>query len=389
MVGPVVGWTLGGLTFWRLMMLDPVARLPSTGAWIWLGAMMVLMMSLIIGHMNYHLGIPLMIKSAVGWGKGWGLFFVFIFAGSCGRIRAAVLGRACNIVGLQTMLVTPLMVAAPSLGIPGEIWVSPLQAIGGPGPEFFAFRLYSIDPDDGLRWSYFAPWAPAAGIVGVVYLTLALTDDDRRWKFAGVTGATLIAFLVQSRLALIGLPAALLITFGMARANQRWALLLAAAGLFVMALSVNEILHFIADLKDKFDNFRPDSTRVRNTLQAIATHRYAEAPWFGHGIQDKGMHDTEFMPIGSHHTWNGMLFMKGLSGVIALAVAMIWTTLELSLRLSYSALARTAYGTILCMWLYSFGENLEILVYLFWPGLLIVGRAMAAAQTRHVDGVSE
>ena len=27
--------------------------------------------------------------------------------------------------------------------------------------------------------------------------------------------------------------------------------------------------------------------------------------------------------------------------------------------------------------LYSFGENLEILAYLFWPGLVVIGRALA------------
>jgi hypothetical protein len=30
---------------------------------------------------------------------------------------------------------------------------------------------------------------------------------------------------------------------------------------------------------------------------------------------------------------------------------------------------------MITLWLYTFGENLEILVYLFWPGLVLVGIA--------------
>jgi hypothetical protein len=102
----------------------------------------------------------------------------------------------------------------------------------------------------------------------------------------------------------------------------------------------------------------------------------AEAPNFGHGIVERGPHLVEYMPIGSHHTWNGLLFVKGLTGFVALAAAMVATTIELIVKSQSSRTARSALGVMIVLWLYSFGENLEILAYLFWPGMVVVGAAM-------------
>lgn len=61
---------------------------------------------------------------------------------------------------------------------------------------------------------------------------------------------------------------------------------------------------------------RADSTRVRETLQRIAWERWQnEAFWFGHGTVHPGSHAVEYMLIGSHHTWFGLLFVKGLVGL--------------------------------------------------------------------------
>ena len=37
---------------------------------------------------------------------------------------------------------------------------------------------------------------------------------------------------------------------------------------------------------------------------------------------------------------------------------------------------RCALGVVIIITFYTFGENLEILSYLFWPGLIVVGVAM-------------
>jgi hypothetical protein len=125
---------------------------------------------------------------------------------------------------------------------------------------------------------------------------------------------------------------------------------------------------------DSFKNARASSSRVRATLQSIALQRWwNEAPIWGHGIVERGSHLVEYMPIGSHHSWIGLLFVKGVVGILSLALPLAWSIIETASKAQTDRVARAALGVLTVVLLYSFGENLEILVYLFWPGMLIVG----------------
>ena len=122
---------------------------------------------------------------------------------------------------------------------------------------------------------------------------------------------------------------------------------------------------------------------MRAALGRIALHRWqSEAPVFGHGVVEPGPHLVEYMPIGSHHSWFGLLFVKGAVGFAALAIPMIWTTIEMLIRAQSSITARTGLAVMLTLWLFTFGENLEIQVYMYWPGLVIIGIALREARLR-------
>jgi len=58
-----------------------------------------------------------------------------------------------------------------------------------------------------------------------------------------------------------------------------------------------------------------------------------------------------------------------------LAIPLLWSFIELLLKAQTSRPARTGLGMIMLLFLYTFGENLEILAYLFWPGLVLIGIA--------------
>jgi hypothetical protein len=114
-------------------------------------------------------------------------------------------------------------------------------------------------------------------------------------------------------------------------------------------------------------------------LKRIAIDRWRrEAPLWGHGIVKPGPHLVEAMPIGSHHTWAGLLYVKGIVGMMALAIPMTATAIEL-IRRTISGnykLAATGLGMLMILFLYTFGENLEILVYLYWPGMIAMGLSL-------------
>jgi hypothetical protein len=62
---------------------------------------------LLLGHLNFDLGIGQTIKSAVGWAKGWALLAIFPLAGYALPIRLEVLVRAVCRLARQTLSCCP------------------------------------------------------------------------------------------------------------------------------------------------------------------------------------------------------------------------------------------------------------------------------------------
>ncbi len=371
--GPVLGWVLAGMVFviWRELELHPLV-------WVWIGGMLVMELALVIAHIDLELPLASMIKSSVGWAKGWAMLALFVAAGTLLRDPAVLYRGACHI-GFVALCLTPFLFAAGLLGLPETLFVSPLKIVGGSGPEFFEVRLYEVDPGFGMpRLRYFTPWAPAIGLVANVLLLLALQERNVKWRLAGSLGCMVMILLSLSRLGwLIALvvPASL---FFLKHIKHPAIWFTAMPVMLVAGMLTPTLLEAGDELLGSLMSARADSTLVRGWLAEIAVQRWqAEAPVWGHGVVETGPHLVQFMPIGSHHTWLGLLFVKGAVGAAALAVPMVLTSLYLLPRAARSASCRTAFGVMLVLSLYTFGENLEILAYLFWPGMLMVGHALS------------
>ncbi len=379
LVAPVIAWVLFLIAVRRLFSPDSAERFPIPVAiQVWIIAMCVMLLALVAGHVSYELGIPKLIKSIIGWAKGWAMLALFPLIG-CLNIRPELIYRAAMIVCLHTILLLPIFVGAWLAGLPQILYVSPLQAIGGPGPEFFALALYEIDPGSGTpRWRLFTPWAPAAGFVANVYFVFALRERSLRWKAIGIIGCVLMVLMSQSRLALVALVSVSLICFFLSRISRPWVLFMASAGSTVAGILGLWIVDSFSRFWEAFRGARAGSTRVREALGRIAIERWRnEAPLWGHGIVERGPHLVEYMPIGSHHSWYGLLFVKGLVGFLALAVPMLYGFLDLWVKAQRRNVARAGLAMMLILFLYTFGENLEILAYLFWPALIIIGSGHA------------
>ena len=177
-IGSVLAWIL---TFYLLIKLwlqtedtsnPKKINIPLT-IWIWIIGMIVMEVALIIGHLDYDLPISQLIKSSIGWAKGWALLALYPLAG-CLPIRPQIIYRAVCIIGFHTVLLLPLLIIAPIVHLPEILYVSPLKAVGGPGPTFFDVSLYEIDYDGQIRQRLFAPWGPALGFVGNINFPIAL-----------------------------------------------------------------------------------------------------------------------------------------------------------------------------------------------------------------------
>lgn len=347
--------------------------------WLWIIGMIIMQVALIAGHVNFNLGTGIIIKSSIGWAKGWAALALYPLAGAL-TIRSSIPTRAICIVGFHTLLIMPLLLLTPNLGLPEVLYVSPLRAIGGPGNEFFDVPLYEIDGSTGdLRWRLFAPWGPALGFVGNINFMICLQEKNRKWKILGIIGSILMCFVCKSRLAQLSIILIPLTTAIIARLRQPLMLITLGVVSYLGGIFATSILTAVSDYWEGFKGARAGSTRVRFALKRIAFHRWeTEAPIWGHGVVEGGPHLVEYMAIGSHHTWAGVLFVKGLVGFVALAVPMLVTLLDMLRRAASSSyrLGSTGLGVIIILFMYTFGENLEILVYLYWPGMLVMGMAL-------------
>jgi hypothetical protein len=371
-LGPVLGWLL----LLHVARRDGLRDVPGV-MWAWVVGMLVMLVAVVVAHADYRMGLGATIKSCIGWAKGWALMAVFILIGS-GNIRIEVLSRALCILGVQILCLLPVLALAWVVGLPGHLYVSPLSIVGGPGPEYFAVELYGLNAQTGLpRWRLFAPWAPAMGLLMSCFVLVAMHEQQRVLRAAGILGMLIAIYASGSRLGLIALPlvaVVLLIWKHLDRPVLYLGLAPVAllAGVFATALQT-----LLEDFTERFHGARADSSRVRAALNRIAVQRWeTEAYWWGHGNVERGPHLVEHMPIGSHHTWFGLLFVKGAVGALALAVPMAWTAWTLLTRGRTSKAGVSAFGILMILGLYSLSENLEMLAYLYWPALVVLGMGL-------------
>ena len=392
-VGPLLGWILGWQSvraYYLAPALPPEQRPPGPlqlAVTAWLVGMVTMLFILVIGHLNFQLGTAQILKSAAGWAKGWALIALFPLAGYALPIRIEVMARAVCRLACQTLILLPFFLLAPVVGLPSKLWVSPLTALGGAGDVFFTVILYTSDPEtNSWRWQFFAPWAPAAGIVAVIHFLLARYETSAAWRWAGYAASVVLALLTASRMALIALAVIIPLAMLIGRLRRPSTLFAMVPVLLLASWFAPQILTLANQAQDAFAGARASSSRVRATLGRIAVERWQhEAYWFGHGIVERGPHLVEYMPIGSHHTWYGLLYVKGLLGVIALAVPMALTMLATVLAATRGKTGELGLAMALTYLFYSFGENLEVLTYLAWPALVVIGIALKPG----VDGAPE
>lgn len=388
LLGSVIAWVILLIVMLRLYIEGPKHyQHLSVLVLLWALGMLLLLICLLIAHGEWQLGAAKTIKSSFGWAKGWALFALFIGIGALLPLNLTNISRACCWLALMGGLYAFVSVFAFILKLPQSLYISPLQFMGGGGPEFFDVRLYGINPETGWpRWFFYAPWAPAGGLVASLLLIMCSRTEQRPLRLAGMASCVLMMILCQSRVAWILLVICGPLYVFMRLSAQRPIYLLLAVIAPVLLLFSVEAIELLQTTMDDIKNARPDSTRVRAELAQIAIQSWQnDAYWFGHGIVIAGPKSVEFMPIGSHHSWYGLLYVKGLVGLLAFACPLVMTALYLLWRAHEDA--DICCGFVLCFILcvYSFTENLEILAYIIWPALLWIGASLKIPCNHSID----
>jgi hypothetical protein len=343
--------------------------------WLWCIGMLVTLLSVYMGITDFKLGTNFLLRGIIGWILTSGALALFFLSG-CLPVRPQLIYRAVCILCLQSLVVIPIAYAAAMAHLPPILFSSPIERLFQNGPIFYNVGFYEKEVDStSIRLVLFAPWCPALGLISNVYFFLTLQERNRKWRFIGLVGAIAMNVVSVSRAALVTLPVVwaimwLLQNFARPSIQILTGVISTLAGMFNATITTA-----IQDFLDAFTGSRASSSRVRAALARIALERFNEAPIWGHGTQEAGPKVVANMPIGSHHTWLGLLFAQGIVGFLALAIPMLLSFIYLVTKIQHSANARVALSVLLVLFMFSFGEQVDVLAYLYWPGLMIMGIA--------------
>lgn len=377
---PVIAWILFLYTLKKIFLAKRTSGSSSSilvplGVWIWIVSTLVIGVALVVGYYELGFGLKDIIKAIVNsFARKWIFFLIFPLAG-CLSIRPKIIYRAVCILACQSLVLLPIIWLLQQAGIESPFYVNTIMAkIGGLGEQFYAVVLYTPREQ---RLIMFAPWAPALALVANVHLWIAYSESNKFLRWITIITCVVLTQLTESRLGtllLVSLPFVRYFAINILKARTQITLagLSLAAGLFSF-----QAQNLISDVRTNFRGQRASSSRVRDLLTSMTAAEIPNRPIWGHAfLETEGPRLVAQMPIGSHHTWYGILYMHGIVGFVALFIAMAYTIVELFIKSQYCQIAQTAFMVMLVLLAFSFGENLEALAYLYWPGLILFGIAL-------------
>lgn len=380
---PFLAWSLTGylcIKLWQQTDETPEEekiKIP-VSVWVWIICMLVVAISVVGAHIDFNYDISRTIRSLINFfARTWALLALFPLIG-CLNIRPQLLYRAACILCLQSLILMPILYTAGLLHLPNTLYISPLRTLGGVGDLYYKVGLYLVDQEAGrIRLFLFTPWAPALGFVGCVYFFITTQEPNKKWRWIGMIGAAGMVWFSVSRLGLVCLPVVAFISWFLVNIVRPSIQIATGIVSFLAGLFGFQLLSLAKAFKEQFDGQRASSSETRALLARMALyHWWNDTPIWGHGFRKRGPKVADYMPIGSHHTWCGALYTNGIVGFTALAVAMLWSFIDLVIKAQNSKIAYQGLCILLVLLVYSFGENLEGLVYIYWPGLVMLGIAL-------------
>jgi hypothetical protein len=344
--------------------------------WVWVISVITILIAKIVGLDDFGYEKNDYIRGILGWLISWATLALYPLA-SCLNIRPKLIYRAVCILCLQSLIVIPFCYLAFLIHLPDIIYSSPLERIFQNGKLYYDVALYSYTKyNHELRLGLFAPWGPALGLVGTFSFFLAIQEPNKKWRWIGIVGAIAMCIVSSSRLAFIAVPTILLAVWFLTNFWRPMTQIWIGFFSFLLGIFSTETIKIAKDSVDAVSGARSESTKIRKALIEVAFERAKEAPIWGHGTQEASSKALEHMPIGSHTTWGGLIFMHGTVGLVAFLVPIICTLSILFINAQKSSTARGGLSVLLVLLFFSSGESLDVLSYLCAPAWLLIGIAL-------------
>ena len=342
--------------------------------WVWLITMIGMGLTILIGLYENGYNSNELMRSAIGWMGDWSLLGIYPILGYLLPIRPSVIYRSACVVAAQSLIAIPICYGAYLIKLPELIYLSPLERIIQNGKVYYLINWYTREVDsDGIRFALFTPWGPALGLVGCIFFFYALEEKKLIWKWLGIIGSLAMVVTSASRGAYLFLPATIAIGWAIRNLSFIQLQLSLGTSFFLGGLGSTLLLDRFQEAFGGIKSSRKSSSQLRAELERVAFDRWTDSPFFGHGKQMPGPDFLKNMPIGSHHTWIGLLFTQGMIGFCLFFIPLVWSLIDLSLKAKSNPIAHVTLKVLLLITLASFNDNIEKLSYIYWSVFLLIG----------------
>jgi O-Antigen ligase len=303
---------------------------------------------------------------------GWLLLGVAINVGQRYRLNSPAMIRAVCILGAYLLVLSVSAIAFASLSNWDRLAIrSPIALIlpaDLPSVEStFTMNFFLTEDTLGRtlpRLILFYPWPTCLGFAGIAIFFIALQEQNRLWKWMGVTGGMVALTGSMSRAAVVGFAiggAVYLFRKTALRFQLPVTLLICAiaASLFLFNIPPTQAL---SSLSSSVDEVRPGSSDARQLGYEEAWHFILQAPILGYGWQGDTVADSIPMRLGTHSSVYGTLYTGGLLTFIPFCLATGFTVIAVFQRSSCrSGLQRSALAIALTLATMSYSEGIYIL----------------------------
>jgi hypothetical protein len=349
----------------------------SIPTWVWLICMAIVAIAAVVGGVEADLPLSKIIFTLANrWFKTFALMALFPLVGHL-EIRPQLIYRAACLFCIQSLFLVVIFTLLSNIFDSASYsYTSPLSVFGG-GEIYYDVKVFGavIDVSE-KRLQMIAPWPPALGLVGDIFFCLCMQEKDQKFKILGMAGAAALVISSVSRAAIVCLPLIPLLSWTLTNFMKPWVMFLFSGSLLSGTLFLSEIQDRIDSLSSIIKGYRSGSTKARDLLKQLALDGWKESPIWGHGTMTaNGPASVGYRGIGSHHTWYGVLYAYGIVAAIPLAIAFLWSFFDLITKIGTHKHAAVGICILCVLLIFSTVDNIDTLVYLYWPGLLLLGIA--------------
>jgi uncharacterized membrane protein YhaH (DUF805 family) len=328
---------------------------------------------------------------------GWILIGLAIGVGAEGGLTTPRMVRAICVHAAWMLLLTGVsLFTAVGLGWPELVVPSPLALLlPGELPVVrFHLRMIFYQSDALLdtrtiRLTLFYPWATGLALAGATALLVGTGDRLRGWRVVAAIAGTVAVLLSYSRSAVLSLAVALVILGFLRLSGPRQAIaaLLAGLAINVALLAGFDPIETAREVQAEFTNLRPGSSLARALIYELSWAHFLDRPILGHGwMSGPVARWLPTMPLGSHSSFYGVLYLGGIVTFAALCLAYLATLAVAALRLRDRGRdAPVALVLLLLLGVVAVGEGINVLVPSLLATFLWLGGALrspAAAAVR-------